>query len=97
MRKWWQEAVLYEIYCKSFYDSNGDGIGDLPGVLEKLPVLKELGIDCIWFTPIYCSPQVDNGYDVSDYRAIDPVYGTMEDFQRVLRAAHALGIRVVMD
>ena len=97
MRKWWQEAVLYEIYCKSFYDSNGDGVGDLPGVLEKLPMLKELGADCVWFTPIYCSPQVDNGYDVSDYRAIDPAYGTMEDFRRVLDAAHALGIRVVMD
>ena len=97
MKMWWQEAVLYEVYCKSFYDSNGDGIGDLPGVLRKLPVLKELGVDCIWFTPIYASPQVDNGYDVSDYRAIDPAYGTMEDFRMVLERAHALGIRVVMD
>ena len=97
MKKWWQEAVLYEIYLKSFYDQNGDGIGDLPGVLQKLPVLKELGIDCIWFTPIYASPQVDNGYDVSDYRRIDPAYGTLEDFRRVLERAHELGIRVVMD
>ena len=97
MKMWWQEAVLYEVYCKSFYDSNGDGVGDLPGVLQKLPVLKELGVDCIWFTPIYASPQVDNGYDVSDYRAIDPAYGTMEDFRMVLERAHALGIRVVMD
>ena len=97
MKKWWQEAVLYEIYCKSFFDSNGDGIGDLPGVLEKLPVLKELGIGCIWFTPIYCSPQVDNGYDVSDYRSIDPAYGTMDDFKRVLDTAHSMGIRIVMD
>ena len=97
MRKWWQEAVLYEIYCKSFYDSNGDGIGDLPGVLEKLPMLRELGVDCIWFTPIYASPQVDNGYDVSDYQSIDPAYGTMEDFRRVLKKAHEFGIRVVMD
>lgn len=96
-RKWWQTAVFYEIYCKSFCDSNGDGIGDLPGVLQKLPYLKELGIDCIWFTPIYTSPQVDNGYDVADYYGIDPAYGTLEDFKKVLDTAHSLGIRVIMD
>ena len=94
---WWKTAVIYEIYCKSFYDSNGDGIGDLPGILEKLPVLRDLGIDAVWFTPVYPSPQVDNGYDVSDYQDIDPAYGTLEDFRRVLGAAHALGIRVIMD
>lgn len=96
-KKWWQEAVVYQIYCRSFYDSNGDGIGDLPGVLEKLPHLKELGVDCIWFTPIYTSPQVDNGYDVADYENIDPIYGTLEDFKKVLDAAHSMGIRVIMD
>lgn len=96
-RKWWQKAVIYEIYCKSFCDSNGDGIGDLKGVLSKLPMLKELGIDCIWFTPIYTSPQVDNGYDVADYRDIDPAYGTLEDFRQVLDTAHSLGIKVIMD
>lgn len=96
-RTWWQEAVVYEIYCKSFCDSNGDGIGDLPGVLSKLPMLKELGVDCIWFTPIYTSPMVDNGYDVADYQNIDPDYGTLEDFKQVLREAHRLGIRVIMD
>ncbi|MBR3979341.1 MAG: alpha-glucosidase [Oscillospiraceae bacterium] len=95
--KWWQEAVVYQIYCKSFYDSNGDGIGDLPGVMEKLPQLKELGINCIWFTPIYTSPQVDNGYDVADYKDIDPAYGTLEDFKRLLDMAHSLGIKIVMD
>ena len=83
-KKWWQEAVVYEIYCKSFCDSNGDGIGDLRGVMSKLPVLRDLGVNCIWFTPIYTSPQVDNGYDVADYRNIDPAYGTLDDFKELL-------------
>lgn len=96
-KEWWKEAVVYEIYCKSFCDSNGDGIGDLQGVISKLPVLKELGIDCIWFTPIYKSPQVDNGYDVSDYRDIEPSYGTLEDFKELLKMAHGMGIKVIMD
>jgi len=96
-KKWWQEAVIYEIYCKSFCDSNGDGIGDLAGVMSKLPVLKELGINCIWFTPIYTSPQVDNGYDVADYQDIDPAYGTLDDFKKLLGEAHKLGIKVIMD
>lgn len=96
-KKWWQEAVFYEIYCKSFCDSNGDGIGDLKGVMSKLPVLKELGIGCIWFTPIYTSPQVDNGYDVADYYNIDPAYGTLDDFKELLDMAHSMGIRVIMD
>lgn len=96
-KKWWQEAVVYQIYCKSFCDSNGDGIGDLQGVISKLPMLKELGIDCIWFNPLYKSPQVDNGYDISDYQDIEPSFGTMEDFKELLNKAHAMGIRVVMD
>ena len=97
LKKWWQEAVVYEIYCKSFCDSDGDGLGDLKGVMSKLPVLKELGINCIWFTPIYASPQVDNGYDVADYRNINPDYGTLEDFKQLLDTAHSMGIRVIMD
>lgn len=96
-RQWWKEAVGYEIYCKSFCDSNGDGIGDLRGVMSKLDVLRELGVTCIWFTPIYTSPQVDNGYDVADYRNIDPAYGTLEDFKELLAMAHGMGIRVIMD
>ena len=96
-KKWWQEAVVYEIYCKSFCDSNGDGIGDLRGVMSKLHVLRDLGVNCIWFTPIYTSPQVDNGYDVADYRNIDPAYGTLEDFKELLDMAHGMGIRVIMD
>ena len=96
-KRWWHDAVVYEIYCKSFCDSNGDGIGDIPGVISKLPVLKELGINTIWFTPLYKSPQVDNGYDVEDYQSIDPDYGTMEDFKQLLDTAHDMGIRVIMD
>ena len=96
-KKWWQEAVIYEIYCKSFCDSNGDGIGDLRGVMSKLRILKELGVNCIWFTPIYTSPQVDNGYDVADYRNIDPSYGTLDDFKELVEMAHGMGIRIIMD
>ena len=96
-KKWWQEAVVYEIYCKSFCDSDGDGIGDLKGVMSKLPMLKELGINCIWFTPIYKSPQVDNGYDVADYYDIEPNYGTLDDFKQLLDMAHSMGIKVIMD
>ncbi len=96
-KKWWQEAVVYQLYCKSFCDSNGDGIGDIRGVISKLDDLKELGINCIWFNPLYKSPQVDNGYDISDYQDIDPAYGTLEDFKELLDKAHAMGIRVVMD
>ncbi|MBO5286242.1 MAG: alpha-glucosidase [Clostridia bacterium] len=96
-KKWWQDAIVYEIYCKSFCDTNGDGIGDLKGVISKLPVLKDLGINCIWFTPIYTSPQVDNGYDVADYKNIDPAYGTLDDFKTLLDTAHDMGIRVIMD
>ena len=96
-REWWKEAIVYEIYCKSFCDSDGDGIGDLKGVMSKLPVLKDLGINCIWFAPIYTSPQVDNGYDVADYMDIDPAYGTIDDFRQLLDMAHSMGIRVIMD
>lgn len=95
--KWWKKAVVYEIYCKSFCDSNGDGIGDLKGVMSKLPVLNELGVNCIWFAPIYTSPQVDNGYDVADYKNIDPAYGTIDDFKELLNMAHSMGIRIIMD
>ena len=96
-KKWWQSAVVYQIYCKSFCDSNGDGIGDLQGVISKLPMLQELGVDCIWLNPIFPSPQCDNGYDIADYDSIDPCFGTMDDFRQLLDEAHKRGIRVLLD
>ena len=88
--------VVYQIYPKSFYDSNGDGIGDLNGITEKLEYIRSLGANAIWICPIYQSPQCDNGYDISDYREIQPEYGTMEDFERLVQKAHCMGIRVLM-
>lgn len=96
-RVWWKEAVIYQIYPRSFADSNGDGIGDLNGITEHLDYLAELGIDVIWLSPIYASPNDDNGYDISDYRAIMADFGTMDDFDRLLTEAHARHIRIVMD
>jgi len=96
-RDWWKNAVIYEIYPRSFQDSNGDGIGDLNGITKRLDYLKDLGVDAIWLTPVYPSPQVDFGYDISDYRAIDPQYGTMADFDRLVAEANKRRIRVIMD
>ena len=96
-REWWHKAVCYQIYPKSFYDSNGDGIGDLRGIIQKLDYLAELGIDIVWLSPIYVSPLADQGYDIADYRNIDPRFGTMEDMEELLREAHARGIRILMD
>jgi alpha-glucosidase len=94
---WWKHALIYEIYPRSFQDSNGDGIGDLNGITQRLDYLKELGVDAIWLTPIYPSPQVDFGYDVSNYEAIDPQYGTMADFDHLVAEAKKRNIRIVMD
>ena len=95
--QWYKEAVCYQIWPRSFCDGNGDGIGDLEGVLSKLDYLKDLGINCIWFSPLYCSPNADFGYDISDYKNISPDYGNNELFKKVLDEAHARGIRVIMD
>ncbi|SFA51580.1 oligo-1,6-glucosidase [Parageobacillus thermantarcticus] len=96
-RAWWKEAVVYQIYPRSFYDSNGDGIGDIPGIIAKLDYLKELGVDVVWLSPVYKSPNDDNGYDISDYRDIMDEFGTMEDWEEMLEEMHKRGIKLVMD
>ena len=96
-RCWWKEAVIYQIYPRSFKDSNGDGIGDLKGITEKLDYLKELGVDAVWISPFFKSPNADNGYDISDYRDIMDEFGTMEDFDEMQREMHRRGIRLIVD
>ena len=94
---WWRTAVVYQVYPRSFADSNGDGVGDLGGLLSRLPYLAELGVDAIWLSPFYPSPLADGGYDISDYRDVDPRLGTLEDFDRVVAGAHGLGIKIIVD
>jgi len=94
---WWKKAVIYQIYPRSFQDSNGDGIGDIPGILQRLDYLADLGIDAIWLSPVYQSPQDDNGYDISDYQKIDPMFGTMEDMDQLIAKAKEKNIRIIMD
>lgn len=96
-QKWWQSSVVYQVYPRSFRDSNGDGIGDIPGITERLEYIKALGADVIWLSPVYESPNDDNGYDISDYCSIMPEFGTMHDFDVMLEKAHSLGLRIVMD
>lgn len=96
-KRWWKESIVYQIYPRSFKDSNGDGIGDLNGITEKMDYLQKLGINVLWLSPVYQSPNDDNGYDISDYQAIMDEFGTMEDFDRMLAAAHEHGIKLVMD
>lgn len=96
-KTWWKEMVVYQIWPRSFCDGNGDGIGDLKGILGKLEYIKDLGADAIWFSPLYVSPQKDYGYDIADYRNINPEYGTLDDFKEVLKKAHSLGLRIIMD
>src|SRR5215204_2575045 len=94
---WWKHAVFYEIYPRSFKDSDGDGVGDLNGITSKLDYLASLGVDAVWITPFYPSPQVDFGYDVSDYENIDPQFGTLADFDRLVAAAHKRRVRIIVD
>jgi alpha-glucosidase len=94
---WWRGATIYQIYPRSFLDSNGDGVGDLPGILERLEYIASLGVDAIWVSPFYKSPMADFGYDIADYRAVDPMFGTLADFDRIIARAHSLGLRVIID
>ncbi|MFB7646858.1 glycoside hydrolase family 13 protein [Streptomyces sp. NPDC056084] len=94
---WWRDAVIYQVYVRSFADSDGDGIGDLPGITARLPHVKELGADAVWLTPFYASPQADGGYDVADYRTVDPLFGSLPDADALVREAHRLGLRVIVD
>ena len=96
-QKWWQKEIVYQIYPKSFCDSNGDGIGDLPGILQKLPYLKDLGVTLLWLCPIYKSPMADNGYDVADYTALAPEFGSMQDLETLIAQAKRMGIGILMD
>ena len=96
-KRWWKESIVYQIYPRSFKDSNEDGIGDLNGITEKMEYLEKLGVNVVWLSPVYQSPNDDNGYDISDYRAIMTEFGTMEDFERMLAKAHEHGIKIVMD
>ncbi|MET8754784.1 glycoside hydrolase family 13 protein [Streptomyces sp. NPDC004667] len=96
-RGWWRDAVIYQVYVRSFADSDGDGVGDLRGVRERLPHLARLGVDALWLTPFYVSPQADGGYDVADYRTVDPLFGDLADADDLVRAAHELGLRVIVD
>lgn len=95
--EWWRGAVIYQIYPRSFADSNADGIGDLPGIVNKLDYIADLGVDAIWISPFFKSPMADFGYDISDYRDVDPMFGTLEDFDRLLEKAHSLGLKVMID
>ncbi|GGP40573.1 glycoside hydrolase family 13 protein [Streptomyces melanogenes] len=94
---WWRDAVIYQVYVRSFADGDGDGIGDLPGIRARLPHLADLGADAVWLTPFYASPQADGGYDVADYRAVDPLFGNLQDADDLVREAHRLGLRVIVD
>ncbi|MER7168228.1 glycoside hydrolase family 13 protein [Micromonospora sp. NPDC000207] len=94
---WWRSAVVYQVYVRSFADSDGDGVGDLRGIREHLPYLRDLGVDALWLTPFYTSPMVDGGYDVADYRDVDPMFGTLADFDHMITDAHALGLRIIVD
>ena len=94
---WWRRAVVYQVYPRSFQDSDGDGIGDIPGITARLDYLDALGVDVVWLSPVYRSPQDDNGYDISDYQGIDPLFGSLADLEALIAGLHERGMRLVMD
>ncbi|MBR7784409.1 alpha-amylase family glycosyl hydrolase, partial [Undibacterium luofuense] len=94
---WWREAVIYQVYPRSFADSNGDGVGDLPGITARLDYIAALGVDIVWISPFFKSPMADFGYDVSDYCDVDPLFGTLRDFDLLLEKAHSLGLKIMID
>src|SRR3546814_10162345 len=94
---WWRVAVIYQVYPRSFLDTNGDGIGDLPVIVERLDHVRSLGVDAVWVSPFFKSPMKDHGYDVADYRAVDPMFGSIEDADRLIEACHALGLKLIID
>jgi len=96
-KHWWTSGILYQVYPRSFQDCNGDGVGDLSGLISRLPYLQALGVDAIWLSPIFPSPMADFGYDISDYIGIDPLFGTMDDFDQLVAAAHAAGLKIILD
>ena len=96
-RPWWEEAVFYQVYPRSFQDSDGDGVGDLAGLADRLDYLAWLGVDALWISPFFPSPMKDFGYDVADYRGVDPLFGNLDDFRRLMREARARGLRVILD
>src|SRR5689334_1597900 len=96
-REWWRGAVIYQIYPRSFQDSNGDGVGDIAGITQRLPYVAALGVDAIWISPFFPSPMKDFGYDVSDYRGVDPTFGTLSDFDALLKKAHTLNLKIIID
>ncbi|MEO8010611.1 MAG: alpha-amylase family glycosyl hydrolase, partial [Dokdonella sp.] len=97
MRPWWLGAVIYQIYPRSFQDSSNDGVGDLPGIIERLDYVADLGVDAIWVSPFFKSPMADFGYDIADYRDVDPLFGSLADLDRLIARAHALGLKIVID
>jgi alpha-glucosidase len=97
MDEWWRGATIYQIYPRSFQDSDGDGLGDIPGILRRLDHVASLGVDAIWLAPVFPSPMLDMGYDVSDYCGIDPIFGSLEDFDQLVTKAHGLGLKVIID
>ena len=96
-KDWWRSAAIYQIYPRSFADGNGDGIGDLPGITSRLGAIKDLGVDAVWLSPFYVSPQHDAGYDVADFRDVDPLFGTLADADALITRAHELGLRIIVD